>query len=334
MTNRLHTDQEVLRIVQQATSEVLGSNELTTNRILGGVATKLAHDPLPPTEPNHETRDYSQPPNYAVRAIKARTSRELADLIAEAADRLSKSIAPYHRPFRFEEESPKLVLTPTIFAEGSTEAQGAIGSLHIEIGNKGEVINSGTLASLWLEDGEDMPCDPLQKSESDAPHFHQILYVRRKHVMNPISGQEEDAFYVEVSAEWLGRGFSRDDGKIHESKYGKPIGAKGEIIKAKLFWALDMAIRYYEEIYRIGNEHIGLFTYADYRDAGCLDNNLTPDHGKADQITDEQKVSGQDHKARALVADPDNKAEVKRYIDSQREYLAAMDRFLDRVSVS
>lgn len=49
---------------------------------------------------------------------------------------------------------------------------------------------------------------------------------------------------------------------------------------ADLFWALDMAITYYEGVHIAGNKHPGL-TYADYREAGCLNDDLTLDNAKA-----------------------------------------------------
>ena len=332
MTNRLHTSEEVLKIVRRVAGEVLGPDELATNTILGGVATRLARDTLPSAEPNHEAPDYSKPPNYAVRAIRARTSRELADLIAEAANRLSKSIADYHKPTRFEEGSRKVVLTPTIFAEGSTVSQNPIGSLHIEVANNGEIIDTDTVASLWLADGEDSPSDPTERFSSEGTHLDQMLIIRKRRVRDPVSGEIQDAFYVEVSADWRGKGFSGGDGKVYEAKYGKPIGAEGAIIKAKLFWALDMAIRYYEEVYITGNHGL---TYADYRNAGCLNGDLLPDWEKAQaciklpsdktkkRSDDEAVLIPRDHETTFLTMDPDSKAEVERYIADHRRYLAA-----------
>lgn len=270
----------------------------------------------------HESPDWNQPPDYALRAIRAQSSRELGELIADGANRLSKSVASYCDSFhirRDEQAEGQFSLHPMIFAEGSRVAENLVGQLDIFV----DPHNSrGNVASLGLRGGQDAPYD--LHAEVKAPsHLSRWLTIREHRVTDPVLQQRIPAYYTEVTARYDGDAFRGQDGLLFEAKYGKPIEAYGHVLVADLFWALDTAITYYENVYIAGNKHPGL-TYTDYRDAGCLKDDLTLDWPKAEafvrlHMDDEttERSGGwpvlRDWETTTLTLDEDARAEVEKH---------------------
>lgn len=281
MTDRVYTEAEVMRATAASTQELFGRDTTTAAMLAGDIAMKLLAGSIGETEAlAPEVIDWTAPPDYTLRAIRASSTRELVDLIANGAERLSKSIATYCNRFAIhpEEAEGRTFLRPMIFAEGSTVAEQLVGRLHINIDPDGTY--SGSVARLELQGGEDAPYDEFGKLK-DTSYLSRELTIRRTSVTDPVTKQDRLVHYPEVSVRYQGEMFSGQDGLLFEAKYGKPIGAYGSVVVSDLFWALDMAITYYEGVYTAGLKHPGL-TYADYRDAGCLRDDLTLDWAKAE----------------------------------------------------
>lgn len=326
--SEMYTEEQVMDAVRAGTGEIHGSDSMATNIILGAVAMKLVKGNVVANDSTPETADYSRAPDYTSRAIAAQSSQEIGELIVEGTDRLSKSIARYERPLDFETDHPlpHHVFKPTLFAEGSTVAENPVGRLMIscEDPSATDWSQQNIVAWLHLEGGEEAPCDPLERSETTLA---QTLNVVRTKIRDPIAGIDRDAYYLEVIARYTGGHSNFNDGVMHEAKYGKPIGAAGAIVKANVFWALDTAITYYENIYIAGNKHPGL-SYSDYRDAGCLDDNLMLDWHKGEayvrsRVDETDEKSGgwpklKDHTRNVLTMDKVQRENVERYKASIR----------------
>ncbi len=282
MTDREFTEAEVMRAAQAGAEELFGRDTLAASMLAGEVAMKLFAGAVNEESPTPETIDWNAPPDYALRAIRASSTRELADLIANGANRLSKSVATYCKRYAYshdEVEGGEIILSPMVFAEGSRVGESLVGRLFVWVGADGSNGSSReSVAELSLEGGEDSSYNYLADTKS---YLSRSLSIRQTMISDPVTQQRRPAYYPEVSVRYNGDMFRCDDGLLFEAKRGKPIEAYGHIVVADLFWALDMAITYYEGVYIAGNKHPGL-TYADYRDAGCLKDDLTLDNAKAE----------------------------------------------------
>lgn len=281
MADREFTETEVLRATQAGAQELFGRDTVAASVVAGEVAMKLFAGTVEEEGPTPETIDWNAPSDYAVRAIRASSTRELAGLIADGSNRLSKSIATYcntfaHRP---DEAQGKIALRPMIFAEGSKVGETLVGQLFIHVDPRGNDFR-GCVAYLALDGGEGAPYDFLADTKPSS-YLSRSLSIMTTTIKDPVTQQRRPAYYPEVSVRYNGDMFRGDDGLLFEAKYGKPVEAYGHLTVIDLFWALDMAITYYEGVYIAGNKHPGL-TYADYRDAGCLKDDLTLDRAKAE----------------------------------------------------
>jgi hypothetical protein len=281
MTDREYSEAEVMRATHAGAQELFGRDTLAASMLAGEVAMKLLAGAVEQERPTPEAIDWNSPPDYALRAIRASSTRELTDLITNGADRLSKSIATYCNTFAYrpEEAHGTTALHPMIFAEGSRVGENLVGRLFIHVSPDGEDFRGG-VADLSLEGGEGSSYDYLADAKP-SPFLSRSLSIRQTMINDPVTKQRRPAYYPEVSVRYNGDMFRGDDGLLFEAKYGKPIDAYGHVVVADLFWALDMAITYYEGVYIAGNKHPGL-TYGDYRDAGCLKDDLTLDNAKAE----------------------------------------------------
>lgn len=275
------TEHEVMRAVQSGSEEIFGRDTLAASILAGEVAMKLMAGDIEDDVPTPEAIDWTAPPDYALRAIKSSSTKELAALIADGADRLSKSIATYCNTYanRPEESNGTISLNPIIFADGSTVGGNVIGRLSIYTTSEDPGLR-GDVAAMTLHGGEDAPYDYFNDAGSSS-YLARSMTIKRTHVNDPVANQKREVLYPEVNVRYYGDMFSGNDGLLFESKRGKPIEAYGRVLIADLFWALDMAITYYEGVYIAGIKHPGL-TYADYREAGCLKDDLTLDFAKAE----------------------------------------------------
>jgi len=326
MSGQVFDSETVMRVVQASAAEVLGADTLSTNMIVGNVAMQLAAGAVPEIEvPSQEAPKYSEAPNYALRAMRARSPSELLEILREGADRLSKSVASYcTNERRRGDNGGVLLLHPHVFAEGSHEAEIVIGELSIRIEEENDNgYSSSRQVEMWLDGGEAAPCN-VSADPSPETRFTQSLSFIKSTLRNPLSGERQPSYFLEAAARYSGSRLHGDEGTVFEAKYGEPIGVEGAIIQANLFWALDMAITYYETVYIAGNKNVGM-TYADYRDAGCLDDNLKIDPAKARaHIVMNVGQDGawpvlRDFDSTVLAMDPSARSQVKEHIERMRE---------------
>ncbi len=159
MTDREFTEAEVMRAAQAGAEELFGRDTLAASMLAGEVAMKLFAGAVNEESPTPETIDWNAPPDYALRAIRASSTRELASLIADGANRLSKSVATHcnrHAHSRDEAEDGEIILSPMVFAEGSRVGENLVGRLFVRVGADGSNGSSReSVAELSLDGGED-----------------------------------------------------------------------------------------------------------------------------------------------------------------------------------
>lgn len=338
---RTYTEAEVIAAANAGAGELFGRNTLAATALAGEIAMKLiAGCETEEQDATPEAIDWNAPPDYARRAIYATSAKELADLIADGANRLNKSVASYCNSFytRPEEAQGSIALSPYIFADGST-GDNMVGELHINV-SPGDG-SYRPITSLHLKGGEDSPYDSL--ADVKAPSYlSRSLAIAQTTVRDPVTGQRLPMYYPEVTVRYNGNMFEGKNGELFKAEYGKPIEAYGHAVITDLFWALDMAVVYYEEVYGAGIKHSGL-TYADYREAGCLKDDRTLDDAKAEayirsHMEDEsvERSGGwpvlRKWQNTKVTMDPDAREKVKEYKDRLRPTIAVTHPGLVRVS--
>jgi hypothetical protein len=236
----------------------------------------------PPCWDMTELADFTQPPQYALRATEVSSPQELSELIVEAAHRLSRIVPSYEHRTRHNDDSVML-LTPSVFAEGSTHGVEPIGRLWV--GNAGHwsggevtVHEDGgepdgriEIASVTLEGGEMLP---YISGDNSAPQLIQKLAVYRKDTIDPETGLTLSTFSAGTQAR-----FSNDKDAFCESSPGGLAYTDDLLIQTNVLWALDKAIKYYEDV-RVAAIGQSLLTYSAYRNAGCLKDDGTLDMGR------------------------------------------------------
>ena len=320
MSERTYTEAEIISATHAATAEVYGHDTMSAGIITGKIATHLAIGASPEAEVETVNPNWDQSPDYAVRALGARSTIELIDLLTDAAQRLDRSAATYVKGSG--EESWRR-LTPWVMAEGSEQGEIMVGRLHVSIGAFGSW-HSGV--SIRLQGGKDAPYDQ-DGEEKNPSHLVRSLDIKSTTVKDPVTGEHVTTFYPEIEVRYDGMWFSGADGKLFEARKGAPLGAYGRYVIADLFSALDSTITYYETVYSqsaAGNGHIGL-TYNDFKTAGCLNDDLYIDREKANAYAGAVWSAAQDDPElvlpfeRKLVLDSKNRA----LIEEQKSWLRA-----------
>ncbi len=289
MSDVKYSVEQVTTAARQGLGEVYGNDspaiDVLTSRVLGHLVLD-GGNVTPPSDA--ELSDFSKPPRYAERAISTSSPEELAALAGEACERLRRSLAPYLNDNDRWSEHELLLdgvyrLNPWIFKEGGRSGEGGsiVGDLHIHadlFGNGGGFsYGDRTVLSMELKGGEDAPYNKFDEDKRKDLHSERLLEIREKTVYDPISKANVPVMYVTAQIGY-GDETSRDRFGLYKGKERDPYLVAA--VKADVFWALDMAITYYEEVYVTFQKWVGL-SYADYRDAGCLDDQGYIDREKA-----------------------------------------------------
>lgn len=274
-----------------AISEVFGAGTRTAEALTANIMSKLVlGTTVEQPEPTPEALLEKDGPDYTRRALTASSAKELYEILAEAAKRLSLSIAHYNDKSSYHESSG-ILLTPWVFAEGAGEGEGPLlGNLMLQVPEisseppERQTSPAELIAFIQLRGGESSPFDFLEEGVSRSdPHVEHSIMFYREWVEDPLSGTKFPLVYLHREQEFCGYG-PKADGVIYSDnpRKGAPNPYRqASLITAEIFWALDSAIRYYEDVYIGYTKAVGL-TYADYRDAGCLGEDGKVDREKAE----------------------------------------------------
>jgi len=323
MSETRYDAQEIAQATRQGLVEVFGEDSPTVDLLVSKAIGHLGVEASGGTTPDApEVYAFNQPPRYAERALRSNSPEELASLAAEAATRLKRSISNYLDNTRYRnEEAGEMSLRPWVFSEGATTGDGEhlIGEMNIEIlplDAKSRYSDTVELVSLTLIGGEGAAFNRFDDGEKERAHYTQRLSIKRRDVNDPLTGTEAPIMYV---SSWAGyEGGTEQTLTLHREE-GKN-GSLTTAVKANVFWALDTAITYYESVYHCGSHHVGL-TYADYRDAGCVDEQGNFSWEKATAWVEEQTpINGErvgdwpvlgDYNETRLTMDPDYRAQIQ-----------------------
>lgn len=291
MTDPTYTAAQVEAAARQGLGEMFGESspaiDVFTNRILGHLVLDGAQVS---TASDAERTDSSQPPRYAERAMDTDSPEELAALAGSACERLRRSVSSYlneNDSFSTHDVLPSGVyrLRPWIFKEGArgSEGEGFVGELFIDadlFGNgPGRAYYDRRVLSLWLKGGEDAPYNKLDDTRYGGQHSERLFEIRERVQHHTSTGADVVVKYATAQAGYSANTSDAAFPNLYRSNEQDPRLVA--MIKADVFWALDMAITYYENVHVTVDKHAGL-SYADYREAGCLDDQGYIDRAKAE----------------------------------------------------
>lgn len=320
---------EVASATRRGLEEVFGEGsqtaDLLTRKALGHLG--LGESNVEPTD-GDEAYSFYDPPRYAERVLATNSAEEIAALATEAAIRLKRSISDYLDSGKYRKDG-EISMRPWIFAEGSTsgDPDGLIGELFINIKPYDPAYKYRSLyqetVSLSLRGGEEAPFDRFDEVQDKASQYEQRLIVEYGTVKDPLTNADVPVGRVNV---WAGYKAKGDNGIMLHQEKGEN-GLLTDTLKANIFWALDTAITYYESAYHCGWNVTGL-TYADYRDAGCLDETGRFDWEKAEawvlsHRTEDEEQAGKipelgDFDKNRLVMDSEYRAKIMSYRSQMR----------------
>lgn len=240
---------ELIATTQAGLYEVFGEDSFTAKLLLGKIIGRATLDGLGIIDLSPEVPEdygYDQPPRYAERAIRTNDPEELAALIGEAADRLSKSLPDENvraTPEQTNQDDFNLYAR-RMHGNGTGEDE-SLGSLRIHLSppksSEDLVMKGHHLAKLEYTPNYDGTIWPPTAQQPVGAQIHRLTIFQRL-LTDPITKKSIVSTNVHTGYELYAI-----NPKPFYAGYGivSPIDAK---IKATMLYYLDEAITYYEAL--------------------------------------------------------------------------------------